>query len=152
MKYKFILLSPWSLKGPDTQALRLKPLESWFDEAIERSFTKRNWRHVVMYAIDPTQPLREIQRSEQLVVSCENQTLVQLLRPYSASSMRLRSAPEIRGRGLRATSLGALKLYQAPRFFGILRVELRSMKHSETEPSEAECFLLLPCPGAEESL
>merc|ERR1740138_1962670 len=25
--------------------------------AIERSFTKRNWRHVVMYAIDPTQYL-----------------------------------------------------------------------------------------------
>eukprot|EP00971_Amphidinium_carterae_P187792 3727542-Amphidinium_carterae.1 len=27
------------------------------DMAIERSFTKRNWRHVVMYAIDPTQYL-----------------------------------------------------------------------------------------------
>ena len=26
-------------------------------QAIERSFTKRNWRHVVMYAIDPTQCL-----------------------------------------------------------------------------------------------
>lgn len=27
------------------------------EQAIERSFTKRNWRHVVMYAIDPTQYL-----------------------------------------------------------------------------------------------
>ena len=25
------------------------------EQAIERSFTRRNWRHVVMYAIDPTQ-------------------------------------------------------------------------------------------------
>ena len=27
------------------------------EQAIERSFTRRNWRHVVMYAIDPTQYL-----------------------------------------------------------------------------------------------
>eukprot|EP00438_Fugacium_kawagutii_P013198 Skav224510 [mRNA] locus=scaffold825:20756:32174:- [translate_table: standard] len=27
------------------------------EQAIERSFTRRNWRHVVMYAVDPTQYL-----------------------------------------------------------------------------------------------